>query len=263
MPFVSSSFVAGAKNFAATQRRACHYLFQRHKVTGMLNILCIEDDAAMADHVARGLREAGYHVDIANNGRTGLDMAQAGSYAAIVLDRMLPELDGLSLLARLRDTGNNTPVVMLSALASLDERVRGLRAGSDDYVTKPFEMAELLARLEVVQRRGQSASEVTRLTEGELELDLLSRRVTYAGRRIDLQPREFRLLEYLVRHKGQVVTRSMLLEGVWDYHFDPGTNVIDVHVSRLRKKLDEGGAGNIVQTVRGTGYRVGGEAVSA
>ncbi len=229
----------------------------------MLSILCIEDDAAMADHVARGLREAGYTVDIANNGRTGLDMAQAGSYAAIVLDRMLPELDGLSLLARLRDSGNNTPVVMLSALASLDERVRGLRAGSDDYVTKPFELPELLARLEVVQRRGQAAGEVTRLTEGELELDLLSRRVTYAGRRIDLQPREFRLLEYLVRHKGQVVTRSMLLEGVWDYHFDPGTNVIDVHVSRLRKKLDEGGAGNIVQTVRGTGYRVGGEAVSA
>ncbi len=229
----------------------------------MLTILCIEDDATMADHVARGLREAGYRVEIANNGRTGLDMALAGSYGAIVLDRMLPELDGLSLLARLRDTGNNTPVVMLSALASLDERVRGLRAGSDDYVTKPFELPELLARLEVVQRRVQGKSgEVTKLNEGELELDLLSRRVTFAGKRIDLQPREFRLLEYLVRHKGQVVTRSMLLEGVWDYHFDPGTNVIDVHVSRLRKKLDEGGAGNIVQTVRGTGYRVGDETVA-
>ncbi len=229
----------------------------------MLTILCIEDDATMADHVARGLREAGYRVEIANNGRTGLDMALAGSYCAIVLDRMLPELDGLSLLARLRDTGNNTPVVMLSALASLDERVRGLRAGSDDYVTKPFELPELLARLEVVQRRVQGNSgEVTKLNEGELELDLLSRRVTFAGKRIDLQPREFRLLEYLVRHKGQVVTRSMLLEGVWDYHFDPGTNVIDVHVSRLRKKLDAGGAGNIVQTVRGTGYRVGDETVA-
>jgi two-component system, OmpR family, response regulator len=230
----------------------------------MMTILCIEDDATMADHVARGLREAGYRVEIANNGRTGLDMALSGSYCAIVLDRMLPELDGLSLLARLRDTGNTTPVVMLSALASLDERVRGLRAGSDDYVTKPFELPELLARLEVVQRRVQGkGGEVTRLNEGELELDLLSRRVSFAGKRIDLQPREFRLLEYLVRHKGQVVTRSMLLEGVWDYHFDPGTNVIDVHVSRLRKKLDEGGAGNIVQTVRGTGYRVGDESVTA
>mgnify|MGYP002784872265 CR=1 FL=1 len=231
----------------------------------MLSILCIEDDATMADHVARGLREAGYDVDIAATGRSGLEMASTGSYAAIVLDRMLPELDGLSLLTRLREAGNNTPVVMLSALASLDERVKGLRAGSDDYVTKPFELPELLARLEAVQRRvqGVGGGEVTRLAEGELELDLLTRRVTYAGKRIDLQPREFRLLEFLVRHKGQVVTRSMLLEGVWDYHFDPGTNVIDVHVSRLRKKLDEGGAGNIVQTVRGAGYRVGSEPVSA
>lgn len=229
----------------------------------MSSILCIEDDATMADHVARGLRDAGYHVDIAGNGKLGLELAMAGHYAAIVLDRMLPELDGLSLLSRLREAGNNTPVVMLSALASLDERVKGLRAGSDDYVTKPFELPELLARLEAVQRRTSSASEVTRLVEGELELDLLARRVTYAGKRIDLQPREFRLLEYLVRHRGQVVTRSMLLEGVWDYHFDPGTNVIDVHVSRLRKKLDEGGAGQIVETVRGAGYRVGGEPVSA
>jgi type VI secretion system FHA domain protein len=161
----------------------------------------------------------------------------------------------------LRAAGNNTPVVMLSALASLDERVRGLRAGSDDYVTKPFELPELLARLEAVQRRASTApGDVTRLVEGELELDLLARRVTWAGRRIELQPREFRLLEYLVRHRGHVVTRSMLLEGVWDYHFDPGTNVIDVHVSRLRKKLDEGGAGGIVETVRGAGYRVAGGA---
>ena len=229
----------------------------------MSNILCIEDDATMAEHVAQGLRDAGYHIDIAGTGTLGLELAMAGHYAAIVLDRMLPELDGLTLLSRLRAAGNSTPVVMLSALASLDERVKGLRAGSDDYVTKPFELAELLARLDAVQRRGKAAGEVTRLVEGDLELDLLARRVTWAGKRIDLQPREFRLLEYLVRHKGQVVTRSMLLEGVWDYHFDPGTNVIDVHVSRLRKKLDEGGAGNIVQTVRGAGYRVGGEPVSA
>lgn len=225
----------------------------------MSSILCIEDDAAVADHIADGLRAAGYLVDIASTGTQGLEMAQAGHYTAIVLDRMLPELDGLALLTRLRDAGNQVPVVMLSALASLDERVRGLRAGSDDYLTKPFEMSELLARLEAVQRRAAPAGEVTKLVEGDLELDLLARRVTWAGRRIELQPREFRLLEYLVRHRGQVVTRSMLLEGVWDYHFDPGTNVIDVHVSRLRKKLDEGGAGSIVQTVRGTGYRVGTE----
>lgn len=229
----------------------------------MTSILCVEDDATMAEHIAQGLREAGYHVDIAGTGTLGLELAMAGHYAAIVLDRMLPELDGLTVLSRLREAGNRTPVLVLSALASLDERVKGLRAGSDDYLTKPFELAELLARLEAVQRRALPSGEITRLVEGELELDLLARRVTWAGKRIDLQPREFRLLEYLVRHRGQVVTRSMLLEGVWDYHFDPGTNVIDVHVSRLRKKLDEGGAGNIVQTVRGTGYRVGGEPVSA
>ena len=229
----------------------------------MSNILCVEDDATMADHIAQGLREAGYHVDIAGTGTLGLELAMAGHYAAIVLDRMLPELDGLTVLSRLREAGNRTPVVALSALASLDERVKGLRAGSDDYLTKPFELPELLARLEAVQRRALPSGEITRLVEGELELDLLARHITWTGKRIDLQPREFRLLEYLVRHRGQVVTRSMLLEGVWDYHFDPGTNVIDVHVSRLRKKLDEGGAGNIVQTVRGTGYRVGGETVTA
>lgn len=229
----------------------------------MTSILCIEDDGTVANHVAQGLRDAGYAVDLADNGRLGLELAQTGNYVAIVLDRMLPELDGLALLTRLRESGNRTPVVMLSALASLDERVRGLRAGSDDYVTKPFELAELLARLEAVQRRATGNGEVTRLVEGDLELDLLARRVAFGGRRIELQPREFRLLEYLVRHRGQIVTRSMLLEGVWDYHFDPGTNVIDVHVSRLRKKLDEGGAGQIVETVRGAGYRVGGEPVSA
>ena len=228
----------------------------------MSSILCVEDDAIMAEHVAQGLREAGYHVDIAGTGTLGLELAMAGHYAAIVLDRMLPELDGLTVLSRLREAGNRTPVLVLSALASLDERVKGLRAGSDDYLTKPFELAELLARLEAVQRRAAPSGEATRLVEGELELDLLARRVSWGGRRIDLQPREFRLLEYLVRHRGQVVTRSMLLEGVWDCHFDPGTNVIDVHVSRLRKKLDEGGAGNLVQTVRGTGYRVGGETVA-
>ncbi len=213
----------------------------------------------MAEHVAHGLAEAGHEVDIAADGETGYALATSGGYDAIVLDRMLPRLDGLAVLTRLRADGMMTPVVMLSALASLDERVRGLRAGSDDYVTKPFELPELLARLEAVQRRNLAGAEITRLQEGELDVDLLTRKVSFAGRRIELQPREFRLLEFLLKHRGQVVTRSMLLEGVWDYHFDPGTNVIDVHVSRLRKKLDEGGASDIVQTVRGAGYRIGGE----
>ncbi|WP_372917584.1 response regulator transcription factor, partial [Sandarakinorhabdus sp.] len=168
----------------------------------MSSILCVEDDVTMADHVAQGLRGAGHHVDIAVTGTLGLEMALDGQYAAIVLDRMLPGLDGLTLLSRLREAGNHTPVLMLSALASLDERVKGLRAGSDDYLTKPFELPELLARLEAVQRRAAPPGEVTRLVEGELELDLLARRVSWGGKRIDLQPREFRLLEYLVRHRG-------------------------------------------------------------
>jgi two-component system OmpR family response regulator len=172
---------------------------------------------------------------------------------------MLPGLDGLSMVTALRSGGVSTPVVMLSALASLDERVRGLRAGADDYITKPFALTELLARIEAVQRRGVSSPEVqpTRLGYDDLELDLIARRVTRSGVRIELQPREFSLLEYLLRHQGQVVTRSMLLEQVWDYHFDPGTNVIDVHVSRLRKKLEAGGQKSLLHTVRGAGYRLG------
>ena len=209
----------------------------------------------MAAHIAQGLGDAGYAVEIAADGEQGHALARDGHYDAIVLDRMLPKMDGLSMLGKLREEGVNTPVVILSALATLDERVKGLQAGSDDYLTKPFELPELVARLEAVRRRASPQGEVTKLTEGDLEVELLTRKVSYAGKRIDLQPREFRLLEYLLKHRGQVVTRSMLLEGVWDYHFDPGTNVIDVHVSRLRKKLDEGGASHIVQTVRGAGYR--------
>ena len=226
----------------------------------MTKILCVEDDATTADYIAKGLGEAGYTVDIARDGRDGLFQASDGSYDAIVLDRMLPGMDGLAVLAALRAAGVKTPVVMLSALASLDERVRGLHAGSDDYLTKPFAFAELLARIEAVRRRAGSANAettVTKLAFDDLEIDLLSRRVTRSGRKIDLQPREFRLLEFLLRHRDQVVTRTMLLEDVWDYHFDPGTNVIDVHVSRLRKKLDEGGAKPLLHTVRGAGYRLG------
>ncbi|WP_426163900.1 winged helix-turn-helix domain-containing protein [Sandarakinorhabdus sp. DWP1-3-1] len=225
----------------------------------MTRILCVEDDPTTADYIAKGLGEAGFTVDIAGDGRDGLFQASDGSYDAIVLDRMLPGMDGLAVLSALRAGGVTTPVVMLSALASLDERVRGLRAGSDDYLPKPFAFAELLARIEAVRRRVASPGDtpVTRLAFDDLEMDLLARRVTRSGRRIELQPREFRLLEFMMRHIGQVVTRTMLLEGVWDYHFDPGTNVIDVHVSRLRKKLDEGGARPLLHTVRGAGYRLG------
>ena len=227
----------------------------------MTRILCVEDDPTTADYIAKGLGEAGFTVDIASDGRDGLFQASDASYDAIVLDRMLPGMDGLAVLSALRAGGVTTPVVMLSALASIDERVRGLRAGSDDYIGKPFAFAELLARIEAVRRRasgpGSGDIPVTKIGFDDLEVDLLSRRVTRGGRRIELQPREFRLLEFLLRHQGQVVTRTMLLEGVWDYHFDPGTNVIDVHVSRLRKKLDDGGALSLLHTVRGAGYRLG------
>lgn len=226
----------------------------------MVRILCVEDDPTTAEYIAKGFSEAGFKVDIAKDGRDGLFQASDGSYDAIVLDRMLPGMDGLAVLCALRAAGVTTPVVMLSALASLDDRVRGLHAGSDDYLVKPFAFAELLARVEAVRRRAGNAkgeATVTKLSFDDLDVDLLSRRVTRSGRKIDLQPREFRLLEFLLRHRDQVVTRTMLLEDVWDYHFDPGTNVIDVHVSRLRKKLDEGGARPLLHTVRGAGYRLG------
>lgn len=222
-------------------------------------MLCVEDDTITASYIAGGLRDAGYDVDVAGDGDRGLAQAADGHYDAIVLDRMLPGTDGLSVVKALRSGGVDTPVVMLSALASLDERVRGLQAGSDDYLTKPFAMAELLARIEAVRRRAvpQADAQATRLSYDDLEVDLITRRVTRAGHRIELQPREFALLEFLLRHQGQVVTRTMLLEQVWDCHFDPGTNVIDVHVSRLRKKLDDGGNRPVLHTVRGAGYRLG------
>ena len=224
----------------------------------MNRVLCIEDDPMTADYVAIGLGDAGYAVDIASDGDIGLARASDGHYDAIVLDRMLPGIDGLAIVAALRSSGVATPVVMLSALASLDERVRGLRAGADDYIAKPFALSELLARIEAVQRRTPILDQApTRLGFDDLEIDLITRRVTRGGHRIDLQPREFSLLEFLLRHQGQVVTRSMLLERVWDYHFDPGTNVIDVHVSRLRKKLDAASHKSLLHTIRGAGYRLG------
>jgi len=221
-----------------------------------MKVLIIEDDRETASYVAKGLKEAGFVVDQANDGLDGLGMAKEETYDALVVDRMLPGLDGLSIIEVLRKTGKATPVLILSALGTVDERVRGLRSGGDDYLTKPFAFSELLARLEALSRRGQSPATETTLRVGDLEIDLLARRVRRAGKIVDLQPREYQLLEYLVRHAGQVVTRTMLLENVWDFHFDPKTNVIDVHVSRLRQKIDQGFDIPLIHTVRGAGYRL-------
>jgi len=221
--------------------------------------LVIEDDAKLRAYVVKGLREAGHVVDEADNGREGLYLATSETYDALILDWMLPGPNGISILAALRASDNHVPALMLSARSDVDDRVRGLRSGADDYLIKPFAFEELLARLEVlVARRGQGATgEVTRLSCHDLVLDLLSRRVTRGDATIELNPREFSLLEYLLRHQGQVVTRTMLLEKVWDYHFDPQTNVIDVHISRLRQKIDKGHDLPLIHTVRGAGYRLG------
>jgi len=220
-----------------------------------MRILVVEDDRDTAGFVLKGLREAGHVVEHADNGRDALFLIASDPFDAIILDRMLPGgIDGLRLLEKLRAQDNPTPVLFLSALATVDEKVRGLKAGGDDYLAKPFAFAELLARVEGLARRGKPDGPQTRVGVADLEMELLSRTVTRAGQRIDLQPREFRLLEYLMRHAGQVVTRTMLLEGVWDYHFDPQTNVIDVHVSRLRQKIDKPFASPLIHTVRNAGY---------
>ena len=220
-----------------------------------MRILVVEDDRDVAGFVLKGLREAGHVAEHADNGRDGLFMAASEAFDAIILDRMLPGgIDGLRLLETLRAQQNTTPVLFLSALGQVDERVRGLKAGGDDYLAKPFAFAELLARVEALTRRGKPEGPQTKMMVGDLEMELLSRTVKRAGQKIDLQPREFRLLEYLMRHANQVVTRTMLLEGVWDYHFDPQTNVIDVHVSRLRQKIDKPFATGLIHTVRNAGY---------
>ena len=220
-----------------------------------MRILLVEDDPTVAGFVTKGLREAGHVVERADNGKDGLFLAVSEAFDAIVLDRMLPGgIDGLRILEMLRSQNNTTPVLLLSALAQVEERVAGLKAGGDDYLTKPFAFSELLARIEALSRRGRADAPTTKLTVGDLEMDLLSRSVKRAGQKIDLQPREFRLLEYLMRHGGQVVTRTMLLEGVWEYHFDPQTNVIDVHVSRLRQKIDKPFPTSMIHTVRNAGY---------
>ena len=222
-----------------------------------MRLLIIEDDREAAAYLVKAFREAGHAVDHAGDGLDGYALAREGDYDVLIVDRMLPKLDGLSLVRSLREQEIATPVLILSALGQVDDRVKGLRAGGDDYLPKPYAFSELLARTEVLARRRAAAtgqSEATAYRVGDLELDRLSHRVTRAGREIVLQPREFRLLEYLMRHAGQVVTRTMLLEHVWDYHFDPQTTVIDVHVARLRSKIDRGFEHPMIHTVRGAGY---------
>ena len=219
-----------------------------------MRALVIEDDAETAGYVAKGLEESGFVADVATNGPDGLVLALSEVYDVAVVDRMLPELDGLSLVGALRGAGKDTPVLFLTAMGSVGDRVRGLRGGGDDYLVKPFAFSELLARIEALLRRRGDGGGATTLRLLDLEMDLLARKVARAGRTIELQPREFKLLEFLLRHAGQVVTRTMLLEHVWDYHFDPQTNVIDVHISRLRRKIDRDFAPPLLQTVRGAGY---------
>jgi two-component system OmpR family response regulator len=219
-----------------------------------MKILVIEDDAESARYISKGLRETGLVVDIASDGREGLIRVLSENYDLAIVDRMLPELDGLSLVERLRGAGKNTRVLFLSAMSGVQDRVRGLKSGGDDYLAKPFAFSELLARVEALLRRPAAEEAATRLTVGDLEMDLLARSVNRGAQDIELQPREFKILEYMMRHARQVVTRTMLLENVWNYHFDPQTNVIDVHISRLRGKIDRDFDQPLLHTVRGAGY---------
>src|SRR5688572_4871025 len=221
-----------------------------------MRLLVVEDDREAADYLKKALREAGHMAEVANDGEAGLALALDDSFDVLVVDRMLPKRDGLSLVSELRTRGKETPVLILSALGQVDDRVTGLRAGGDDYLAKPYAFSELLARVEVLARRSSPSEAATSYEVGDLSLDRLSRKVERAGETILLQPREFRLLEYLMKHSGKVVTRTMLLENVWDYHFDPQTNVIDVHMSRLRSKIDKGYKTPLLQTIRGAGYMI-------
>ena len=219
-----------------------------------MKLLIVEDDGEAAGYLQRGLLEAGHGADLAPNGRDGLTLAADGVYDVIVLDRMLPEMDGLAILRSLRAAGVRTPVLLLTALGGIDDRVEGLEAGGDDYLVKPFAFAELLARVTALARRPPTRDVRTELAVADLRLDLLKRTVIRAGRRIELQPREFQLLEHLMRHAGRVLTRTMLLESVWEFHFDPKTNIVESHMSRLRGKVDRGQACELIHTVRGAGY---------
>ncbi|HZZ87829.1 MAG TPA: response regulator transcription factor [Caulobacteraceae bacterium] len=219
-----------------------------------MKVLLVEDDRDVAAYVRRALSEAGQTVDVAAAGRDGLMLAAAEPYDVIVLDRMLPQIDGLSILRTIRATGVKTPVLLLTALGGIDDRVEGLEAGADDYLVKPFAIAELLARVNALARRPPPQDAPTVLRVADLEMNLLQRAVMRGAQRIDLQPREFQLLEHLMRHAGRVVTRTMLLESVWDFHFDPKTNIVETHISRLRGKLSRGGGADLIHTVRGAGY---------
>jgi len=225
-----------------------------------MKVLLVEDNERVTRFVTKGLQEAGHTADHAENGRDGLFLAASERYDVIIMDRMLPgNIDGLSLIAALRQSGNQTPILILSALADVDERIKGLHAGGDDYLTKPFAFGELLARLDALGRRTRQDGTVTSLEVADLRMDLLSRKVLRGTRQIALQPREFKLLEYLMRHAGQVVTRTMLLENVWDYHFDPQTNVVDVHISKLRQKIEPEPERSLLRTVRNAGYMLSAE----
>ena len=225
-----------------------------------MRCLLIEDNAQLRRYIEKGMREAGHGIDVADNGKDGLFLATTESYDVLIIDWMLPEVDGMRVLHALRASNNTVPVLILSARSKVEDRVHGLRAGADDYLIKPFAFEELLARVDILAHRSPpSAAEKTLLTCHDLELNLLSRKVRRAGRFIDLNPREFALLEYLMRHQDQVVTRTLLLESVWDYHFDPQTNVIDVHISRLRQKIDRDFDRPLIHTVRGAGYRLSAE----
>lgn len=219
-----------------------------------MRVLIVEDDPTIADFVAKGLVEAGYAVDVAADGQRGIELGTTGDYDAAIVDIMLPRVDGLALIDRMRARGVRTPVLILSARRTVDDRVRGLQAGGDDYLTKPFAFAELLARIQALVRRSTGATEPTRLSIGDLTLDLLSRRTERSGRAIDLRPREFALLEYLLRNQGRVLSKAMILSHVWGYNFNPGTNVVDVLVSRLREKIDRDFDPKLFHTVRGVGY---------
>jgi len=219
-----------------------------------VHILLIEDDAEAAEVLVKGLRESGYEVSHAQDGREGLKRATEGQFDLVVTDRMLPHVDGLTIIHEMRQRSIPAPVLVLSALGTVDDRIRGLKAGGDDYLTKPFAFAELLARIEALLRRSSSGTEATKLKVADLELDLLARRVVRGGREIELTGRELKLLEFLMRRAGQVVTRTMLLEGVWDLHFDPQSNLIDVHISRLRQAVDKGSENPLIHTIRGSGY---------
>jgi two-component system OmpR family response regulator len=223
-----------------------------------MKLLLIEDDATTADYVAQGLREEGHLVDALANGRDGLSQALGGEYDVIIVDRMLPELDGLSIVRAVRAAKIATPIIFLTAIGGVDDRIEGLNAGADDYLVKPFAFGELSARLTALARRPQTQAEQVVLEAGDLRMDLIARRVSRAGQEIDLLPREFGLLEFLLRRKGRVQTRTMLLEGVWDLNFDPQTNVVETHISRLRNKVDKPFGRDLIHTVRGAGYRIEG-----